>query len=138
MSQTLKTTYFEDLKLGQEASLTKTVTEKDIVGFAEISGDRNPVHLDDAYARAHAEVQPGQYVMIAVTDTGAGMAPDVIARAFEPFFTTKPVGKGTGLGLYVSYGLIKEQGGDLTAANRPEGGASFTVRLPMDSHNGRG
>lgn len=50
MSQTLKTTYFEDLKLGQEASLTKTVTEKDIVGFAEISGDRNPVHLDAAYA----------------------------------------------------------------------------------------
>jgi two-component system sensor histidine kinase HupT/HoxJ len=77
-------------------------------------------------------------VVIEVADNGAGIPRSNLDRIFEPFFTTKPIGKGTGLGLYVSYGLIKEQGGDLTAANRPEGGASFTIRLPMDSRNGRG
>lgn len=70
---------------------------------------------------------------IEVRDNGAGIAQANIDRIFEPFFTTKPIGKGTGLGLYVSYGLIKEQGGDLTAANAPDGGAVFTIRLPLEN-----
>ena len=56
-------------------------------------------HLDDNYAAMHADVTGGQYIMVAVSDNGVGMPPDVIAKAFDPFFTIKPVGKGTGLGL---------------------------------------
>jgi CHASE3 domain sensor protein len=62
-------------------------------------------YLDEAYCKHHAEAEPGQYVMIAITDTGAGMPPDVIVRAFDPFFTTKPEGVGTGLGLSQVYGF---------------------------------
>ena len=65
-------------------------------------------HLDDAYCRQNPEIQPGQFVMIAVTDTGIGMPPEVAARAFDPFFTTKSTGKGTGLGLSQVYGFVKQ------------------------------
>ena len=68
-------------------------------------------HLDDDYAARHAECPPGNIVMIAVTDTGTGMPPDVAAKAFDPFFTTKAVGKGTGLGLSQVFGFVKQSGG---------------------------
>ncbi|GAB4356385.1 MAG: ATP-binding protein [Oricola sp.] len=73
-------------------------------------------------------------VVIRVTDNGPGIPPDRIDKIFEPFFTTKPIGEGTGLGLYVSYNMAIKQGGDLTAGNRPEGGAEFTVRVPFDDN----
>ncbi len=65
-------------------------------------------YLDEAYCRQNPEVEPGQFAMIAITDTGVGMAPEVAARAFDPFFTTKATGKGTGLGLSQVYGFIKQ------------------------------
>ena len=69
-------------------------------------------------------------VFLCLEDNGPGFGPDVLGRIFNPFFTTKPVGKGTGLGLSVSHGIITSHGGDISAENRPGGGASFTIRLP--------
>ena len=84
-------------------------------------------YLDDTYAAAHSEVIAGQYVMIAVTDTGHGMAPDILARVFEPFFTTKDVDAGTGLGLSQVYGFIKQSKGHVKIYS--EVGEGTTVKL---------
>jgi PAS domain S-box-containing protein len=70
-------------------------------------------------------------IIATVRDTGCGIAPDVLSRIFEPFYTTKEVGKGTGLGLAIAYGIVQEHGGEILAANHPDGGAIFTVELPV-------
>ena len=85
------------------------------------------VHLDEDYASSNAELTPGDYVMMTVTDTGTGMPPDVLAHVFEPFFTTKEVGKGTGLGLSMIYGFAKQSGGHVKIYS--EVGHGTTVRL---------
>ena len=87
-------------------------------------------HLDDRYAAAHLGVAAGQYVLIAVTDTGTGMAPDVVAKAFEPFFTTKDVGKGTGLGLSQTYGFAKQSGGHVKIYSEVGQGTTVKLYLP--------
>jgi PAS domain S-box-containing protein len=71
-------------------------------------------------------------VMVEIRDTGPGLPPDVLPRIFEPFYTTKEVGKGTGLGLAIAYGIFQEHGGQISAANHPDGGAIFTVQLPVE------
>ncbi|HEY3044593.1 MAG TPA: ATP-binding protein [Vicinamibacterales bacterium] len=70
-------------------------------------------------------------IVTTVRDTGSGFAPEVLSRIFEPFYTTKDVGKGTGLGLAIAYGIVQDHGGQISAANHPEGGAVLTVELPM-------
>jgi PAS domain S-box-containing protein len=89
-------------------------------------------HLDDAYARIHDEVQAGQYVGIFVTDTGVGMAAEVVAQAFEPFFTTKDIGQGTGLGLSQVYGFIKQSGGHVKIYSEVGEGTTVKLYLPRD------
>lgn len=83
--------------------------------------------LDDAYVEAHPQVVAGQYVMIAVTDTGTGIAPEIIDKVFEPFFTTKATGEGTGLGLSMVYGFIRQSGGHIKIYS--EEGHGTTVRV---------
>jgi hypothetical protein len=87
-------------------------------------------HLDDGYSRMHAEVTLGHYVILAVSDTGTGMPPDVIARAFEPFFTTKPLGKGKGLGLSQIFGYVKQERGHVKIYSEVGHGTTVKVYLP--------
>jgi CheY-like chemotaxis protein len=88
------------------------------------------IHLDEAYAERHDELVPGQYVMIAVSDRGSGMAAEVVERVFDPFFTTKPVGKGTGLGLSMVYGFVKQSGGHVAIYSELDLGTTVKIYLP--------
>jgi signal transduction histidine kinase/CheY-like chemotaxis protein len=87
-------------------------------------------YLDEAYCKLNPEVEPGQFAMIAITDTGTGMAPDVAARAFDPFFTTKGAGKGTGLGLSQVYGFVKQSHGHIKVYSETGAGTTIKIYLP--------
>jgi PAS domain S-box-containing protein len=88
------------------------------------------VTIDPADPLTYSGIRPGEFVTIAVADTGSGMPPDVMERAFEPFFTTKPEGKGTGLGLSMAHGFVKQSGGHIRLASKPGEGTTVTIYLP--------
>jgi CheY-like chemotaxis protein len=92
--------------------------------------DAENVALEDDYARYHLEARPGDFVRLRVSDTGSGMTPEVKARIFEPFFTTKEVGKGTGLGLAMVFGIVKQHQGWIDCYSEPGQGACFHIYLP--------
>jgi signal transduction histidine kinase len=91
--------------------------------------------LDDDYASQNADVMPGEYAMIEVSDSGVGMTPGVVTQIFDPFYTTKGRGEGTGLGLSMVFGFIKQSGGHINVYSEPGVGTTFRMYLPRDRHD---
>jgi PAS domain S-box-containing protein len=101
-----------------------------IVDVGRITIETENVTLDAEFCARHPECAPGAYVRLAVSDTGCGMTPEVMAHLFEPFFTTKGVGQGTGLGLATVYGIVKQNEGLVIVASQAGQGSTFTIYLP--------
>ncbi|WP_038936056.1 hybrid sensor histidine kinase/response regulator, partial [Bradyrhizobium japonicum] len=112
----------------ENAVLNLAINARDAMnGEGRLTIEASNAFLDDEYVRQHDELSAGQYVMIAVTDTGTGIPPDILERVYEPFFTTKAEDKGTGLGLAMVYGFLKQSGGHVKIYS--EVGAGTTVKL---------
>jgi CheY-like chemotaxis protein len=115
----------------ENAILNLAINARDAMnGGGRLTIEAGNASLDDDYARLHSEVQQGQYVLIAVTDTGSGIPPELIERVFEPFFSTKAEGKGTGLGLSMVYGFVKQSGGHVKIYSEVGHGTTIKLYLP--------
>ncbi len=101
-----------------------------IAGVGKITVETGKVEFDEHYCKTHAGFAPGRYVLLAVSDDGCGIDKDTQARLFEPFFTTKGVGKGSGLGLSMIYGIVKQNNGFIDVVSEPGSGSTFTLYLP--------
>jgi PAS domain S-box-containing protein len=125
---------FVDLAQVENAILNLAINARDAMdGEGRLTIEVANAALDDVYTARHDEVLPGEYVMVAVSDNGCGMNPEVLERAFEPFFTTKPEGHGTGLGLSMVYGFVKQSGGHVKIYSEPGRGTTVRLYLPRSS-----
>ena len=115
----------------ENAVLNLAVNARDAMkGNGKLSLTTSNVTLDAAFAKSRVDLQPGDYVRLAVSDTGSGMTAEVMAQVFEPFFSTKPVGSGTGLGLSMVYGFVKQSGGHVEARSQLGVGTTMALYLP--------
>ena len=148
MSDLLRSTLGEQIRIESVAAAGLwnsprrcSTTENAILNIAVNARDAMPeggkmtietgnAYLDEAYCRQNPEIEPGKFVMIAISDTGTGMPPGVIARAFDPFFTTKATGKGTGLGLSQVYGFVKQSKGHIKIYSESRSGTTVKMYFP--------
>jgi PAS domain S-box-containing protein len=120
----------------ENALLNLAINARDAMnGRGKLTIEAGNALLDDEYARQHPDVEPGRYVLIAVTDNGAGMSEELIDKVFEPFFTTKPEGRGTGLGLSMVYGFVKQSNGHIKIYSEVGHGSSIKLYLPRSMQN---
>lgn len=122
---------FIDRTQFESALLNLAINARDAMGgFGRLTVEVGNASLDENYAAKETDVRPGQYVCLAITDTGCGIAPEVIDRVLEPFFTTKAEGEGTGLGLSMVYGFIKQSGGHVKIYSEVGQGTTIRLYLP--------
>ncbi|MDQ6646422.1 MAG: response regulator [Pseudomonadota bacterium] len=115
----------------ENAILNLAINARDAMeGNGKLTMEAGNTYLDDDYAWRHHELKPGEYVLIAVTDTGCGVAPELADKVFDPFFTTKPEGSGTGLGLSMVYGFVKQSGGHIKIYSEVGHGTTVKLYLP--------
>lgn len=120
-----------DIGQVENAILNLAINARDAMdGRGKLTIEAGNALLDFNYCQKHEDLRPGQFVVIAVTDTGSGMTPEVMEKAFEPFFSTKPEGKGTGLGLSMVYGFAKQSGGHVAVYSEVGEGTTVKLYLP--------